>query len=49
VIGTGELHQRYVVALALPAADLMKQVPQLRNQLSQTAQQLAKALANAPG
>jgi DNA-binding IclR family transcriptional regulator len=48
VIGTGELHQRYVVALALPAADLMKQAPQLRNQLSQTAQNLAKAFANAP-
>jgi DNA-binding IclR family transcriptional regulator len=46
VVSTGELHQRYVVALALPAADLMKQAPQLRSQLSQTAQNLAKALAN---
>jgi DNA-binding IclR family transcriptional regulator len=48
-LGTGGREQRDVVALALPAADLMKQAPQLRNQLSQTAQQLAKALANAPG
>jgi DNA-binding IclR family transcriptional regulator len=47
VVSSGELHQRFVVALALPAADLMKQAPQLRSQLSQTAQSLAKALANA--
>lgn len=48
IVGTGELHQRYVVACALPAADLMKQAPMLREQLSQTAQGLAKALATAP-
>ena len=44
VIGTGELHQRYVVACALPAADMMKQAPLLRDRLSQTARDLARAL-----
>lgn len=44
VIGTGELHQRYVVACALPAPDLMKQAPLLRDQLARTARDLANAL-----
>jgi DNA-binding IclR family transcriptional regulator len=48
VVGTGELHQRYVVACALPAADLMKQAPLLRDQLTQTARDLARALTPAP-
>ena len=45
VVGSGELHQRYVVACCLPAADLMKQAPLLRDQLTQTARELARILA----
>lgn len=48
VIGTGELHQRYVVACALPAADLMKEAPHLRGLLNETAQQLAQVLKPVP-
>jgi DNA-binding IclR family transcriptional regulator len=44
VIGNGDLHHRYVLACALPAADLMQQAPQLRGLLHETAQALAQVL-----
>ena len=43
----GELLQRYVVACALPAVDLMKQAPVIRERLHATARTLQAAL-NAP-
>lgn len=48
VIGNGEMHQRYVIACALPAADLMKKAPMLREQLMKTAQGLARVLNPLP-
>ena len=47
IIRSGELHHRFVVACCLPAADLVKQAPQLRDQLSRTARDLAQALRGA--
>jgi len=44
VIGNGELDHRYVLACTLPAAELMKQAPQLRGLLNETAKSLAQAL-----
>jgi DNA-binding IclR family transcriptional regulator len=44
VIGSGELHHRYVVACALPAAELMKQAPYIRGLLNETAKALAQVL-----
>jgi hypothetical protein len=48
VIGNGELHQRYVVACALPASELMKQAPHLRGLLNETAKALAQVLKPMP-
>lgn len=47
VIGAGELHQRFVVACCLPAADLVKQAPLLREHLARTARDLASILRGA--
>jgi DNA-binding IclR family transcriptional regulator len=45
VISYGELSQRYVVACALPAVDLVKQAPIIRERLHSTARSLALAIA----
>jgi DNA-binding IclR family transcriptional regulator len=44
VIGNGELDHRYVLACALPAAEMVKQAPHLRGLLTDTAQALAQLL-----
>jgi DNA-binding IclR family transcriptional regulator len=45
VVSAGEPSQRYAIACALPAAELMKHAPVIRERLYATARNLAKALA----
>lgn len=46
VIGTGELHRRYVVACCMPAAELVQQEREaLRGHLARTAHDLARVIA----